>query len=130
MVEEWINWAGLALGVFGGTGGLISLYHAKPKKDAIDIQNFHALIEEERKERTILAEEHRAYKEEVNAKVAQVKQDFEELREENQMMLRAIYQAYRCRFPEDIGDCPVISMFNSKQCAKCKNRITGDETDQ
>jgi hypothetical protein len=24
----------------------------------------------------------------------------------------------------------VISMFNSKQCAKCKNRITGDETDQ
>ena len=129
MVEEWIKWAGLALGMVGGTGGLISLYHAKPKKDAIDIQNFHALIEEERKERTILAEEHRAYKEEVNAKVKQVKQDFEKLREENRMMLRAIYQAYRCRFPEDIGDCPVISMFNN-QCARCKNKMTGDETDQ
>lgn len=130
MVEEWINLAGLVLGLIGGTGGIISIYHAKSKKDTIDIQNFHALIEEERKERTILAEEHRAYKEEVNAKVAQVKQDFEKLREENQMMLRAIYQAYRCRFPEDIGDCPVISMFNSKQCANCKNRITGDETGQ
>ena len=126
---QWIDILVTLLGVIGGTGGIISIYHAKSKKDTIDIQNFHALIEEERKERTILAEEHRAYKEEVNRKVAQVKQDFEKLREENQLMLRAIYQAYRCRFPEDVEDCPVLSLFSRKNCDKCKEKINGDETD-
>ena len=123
MVGQWVDLAVLILGAIGGTGGIISIYHAKSKKDTIDIQNFHALIEEERKERNILAEEHKAYKEEVNTKVAQVKKDFEKLREENQMMLSAIYQAYRCRFPDDIYDCPVINMFSQKKCSKCKEHI-------
>lgn len=125
VIGQWVDLAVLILGAIGGTGGIISIYHAKSKKDAIDIQNFHALLEEERKERNILAEEHKAYKEEVNTKVAQVKKDFEDLRNENQRMLRAIYQAYRCRFPEDIDDCPVISMFNHNgtTCKTCRSQI-------
>lgn len=129
MVGQWVDLAVLILGAIGGTGGIISIYHAKSKKDAIDIQNFHELIEEERKERALLSEEYRQYKNEVNAKVEQVKKDFEELRSENQRMLRAIYQAYRCRFPEDIDDCPVISMFNhnGSTCKTCRSQIQQHE---
>lgn len=129
MVGQWIDILAVFLGAIGGTGGIISIYHAKSKKDSIDIQNFHALIEEERKERNILVDEHKAYKEEVDKKVAQVKKDFEDLRSENQRMLRAIYQAYRCRFPEDIDDCPVISMFNhdGTTCRTCKSKIQDHE---
>ena len=61
VIGQWVDLLVLILGAIGGTGGIISIYHAKSKKDAIDIQNFHALIEEERKERNILAEEHKAY---------------------------------------------------------------------
>lgn len=131
VIGQWVDLLVLILGAIGGTGGIISIYHAKSKKDTIDIQNFHALLEEERKERNILADEHKAYKEEVDKKVAQVKKDFEDLRSENQRMLRAIYQAYRCRFPEDIDDCPVISMFNhdGTTCRTCRNKIQDHETD-
>lgn len=128
MVGSWMDIIVMVLGAVGGTGGIISIYHAKSKKDTIDIQNFHELIEEERKERALLSEEYRQYKDEVNTKVEQVKKDFEKLREENQMMLSAIYQAYRCRFPDDIYDCPVINMFNQKKCNKCKEH-TSDEED-
>ena len=108
---------------------MITLYHAKSKKDTIDLQNFQALIDEERKERTILAEEHRAYKEEVNKKIVQVKQEFAELKKENQMMLQAIYQAYRCRFPEDVEDCPVITMFSKKHCSQCQEKLNDHAQD-
>lgn len=129
MITDWVNIIVLILGAIGGTGGLITLYHAKSKKDTIDLQNFQALIDEERKERTILAEEHRAYKEEVNKKIVQVKQEFAELKKENQVMLRAIYQAYRCRFPEDVEDCPVITMFSKKHCSQCQEKLNDHAQD-
>lgn len=116
-----MNWAEIItmiVGAFGGISGAVTLYNAKSNRQTIDISNLHSLIEEERKERQNLSNEYQAYKAEVHDKVEEVKKDFEEMRQENQRMLRAIYQAYRCRFPEETGDCPVIKMFQN--CQECK----------
>ena len=115
---EWYNIVALLIGAAGGIGGLISLYNAKSNKDTIDISNFHSLIEEERTERENLHREYNEYKEIVEKKVASVKKEFDELRAENQKMLKSIYQAYRCKLPEKLHECPVIKAFSS-DCDNC-----------
>ena len=117
---EWYNILVLILGGFGGISGVISLYHAKSNKDTIDIKNLHSIIEEERKEREDLTKEYYQYRQFVDKKVESVKKDFEELKAENKKMIKAIYQAYRCTFPEKMHDCPVIKTFeDSCRCDEC-----------
>lgn len=119
---EWYNILVLLLGGFGGISGVISLYHAKSNKDTIDIKNLHSIIEEERKERENLSKEYYQYRQFVDKKVESVKKDFEELKDENKKMIKAIYQAYRCTFPERMHDCPVIKTFeDSCRCDECIN---------
>lgn len=120
---EWYNILVLLLGGFGGISGFISLYHAKSNKDTIDIKNLHSIIEDERKERETLAKEYYQYRHFVEEKVASVKKDFEELKAENQKMIKAIYQAYRCTYPDKMHDCPVIKSFeDSCRCDECSHK--------
>lgn len=124
---EWYNILVLILGGFGGisgiVGGVVTMYNAKSNKDTIDISNFHSLIEDERTERTLLAKEYHDYKNVVDIRVAEVKKEFELLKEENQKMLRSIYQAYRCKLPPKMSDCPVIKMFTDEtMCDECSKK--------
>ena len=117
---EWYHILGAILGAFGGVSGIISLYTAKSNKDTIDIKNLHSIIDDERKERESLTKEYYQYRQFVDQKVASVKKDFEELKAENKKMIKAIYQAYRCTFPEKMHDCPVIKSFeDSCRCEEC-----------
>lgn len=108
---EWYNIIVLLLGTVGGVGGLISLYHAKSNKDTIDISNFQRLIEEEREERRLLKEEYKEYKDTVERKVEKVKADVEKMQKDNKKMITSIFQAYKCKLPEKIQDCPVVKFF-------------------
>lgn len=119
---EWYNIVVLIVGAFGGVTGFISLYNAKSNKDTIDISNFHSLIEEERTERKELIKEYHEYRAAVEHKVDSVKKEFEELKRENQKMLKSIYQGYRCKLPQKLLDCPVIRMFTEGcSCEDCNN---------
>lgn len=119
---EWYNILVIILGGFGGISGLISLYHAKSNKDTIDIKNLHNIIEEERKEREILTKEYHQYRKFVEEKVNDVKRDFELLKAENKRMIKSIYQAYRCKYPENMHDCPVVKTFEDNcHCEECAN---------
>lgn len=120
----WYEIVGVLLGSVGGisgiVGGFITMYNAKSNKDTIDISNLHSIIEDERKERETLKKEYYQYRQFVDEKVASVKKDFEELKKENQKMVKAIYQAYRCTYPDKIHDCPVIKSFeDSCKCEEC-----------
>lgn len=120
---SWVEVVVMVVGAVGGTTGIISLYHAKSNKDTIDIKNLHSIIEEERKEREDLTKEYYQYRQFVDKKVESVKKDFEELKTENKKMIKAIYQAYRCTFPEKMHDCPVIKTFeDSCHCEDCINK--------
>lgn len=115
---EWYNILALIVGALGGTSGFLSLYMAKSNKDTIDIKNLHNIIEEERNERESLTKEYHQYRNFVDEKVASVKKDFEELKAENQKMIKAIYQAYRCTYPSKMHDCPVIKSFEDSCCCE------------
>lgn len=112
---EWYEVGTWIVGIFGGLGGVggfVTFYMARSNKDTIDISNFHSLIEEERTERENLRREYKEYKEQVDKKVEQFKNQFEELRNDNQKQLASIYQGYRCTLPKKLSDCPVIRMFH------------------
>ena len=123
---EWYNIILGIIGVIGGGAGFISIYQAKSNKQTIDISNLSAIIEEERKERVSLREEYDAYKESVDERIRRFKIEFEDMKKSNFQYLKAIYQAYRCKYPQNTCDCPVIKAIeNSGLCDFCTEEDNG-----
>lgn len=118
-----MNWYELAmglLGVIGGGAGFISIYQAKSNKQTIDISNLSSIIKEEREERESLRKEYDAYKESVDERIRMFKLEFDKMKKNNAKYLKAVYQAYRCKFPQNICDCPVIKAIeDSGVCDSC-----------
>lgn len=104
----------------GGVSGIIALYNAKSHKTTIDISNFHALLEEERLERSNLREEFDNYKTEVQTRVAEVKKEIADIKASNDVMKIAIHSAYRCPLIKEIDECIVIQTHNKLgSCEEC-----------
>lgn len=123
---EWYNILTIVLGAIGGIGGIsggISIYQAKSNKESIDIENLRSIISEERLERESLKKEYAEYKVAVDERIIMFKKEFEEMKEENKKFLAAIYMAYRCKYPSDIEDCPVIRSIheNGVISAECEH---------
>ena len=118
---EWYNILLLIFGGVGGTTGILGFYNAKSNKQTIDISNLTAIIEEERKEREALRREYDDYKESVDDRIRMFKVEFDKMKQNNLKYLKAVYQAYRCRLPQNICDCPVIKAIEeSGLCEECK----------
>ena len=117
---EWYNILMGILGLLGGGAGFISIYQAKSNKQTIDISNLSAIIEEERKERISLREEYDKYKESVDDRIRMFKEEFEKMKQDNNRYMKAIYKAYRCKYPESVSECPVIKAIEShSNCSSC-----------
>lgn len=118
-----MNWYELAmglLGVIGGGAGFISIYQAKSNKQTIDISNLSSIIKEEREERASLRKEYDDYKESVDERIRMFKVEFDKMKKNNVRYLKAVYQAYRCKFPQNVCDCPVIKAIeDSGVCDTC-----------
>ena len=117
---EWYNILSLVLGSGGITTAIIAIYTAKPKKDKIDIENYHSLLEEERKERELVRQEFREYKEEVARYKQFFKEKFDELRNKNERLEDAINQGYKCPLIEKISDCVIIRAI--EECKECETK--------
>ena len=123
---DWVTILVSVIGAIGGIGGIVTIYHAKSNKDSIDIQNFHALIEEERTERKLLREDYDEYKQTVDKRVDEVKREMALMRQENQKMSAAIYSAYRCAYPKSIDECPVWQTYEKLDCMGCRMKAMYD----
>lgn len=120
---EWYNIVLLILSGVGGIGGVaggISIYQAKSNKQTIDISNLSSIIKEEREERASLRKEYDDYKESVDERIRMFKVEFEKMKSNNAKYLKAVYQAYRCKYPQNVCDCPVIKAIeDSDICDEC-----------
>ena len=136
MEVEWYNIVLLLLGGVGGTAGLIGLYKAKSEKTGIDIGNMQEMLDEAHKmfnaaceEKEQIQKEFTEYKAENMKYVSEFKARFAKVEERLDKaegavfdLKSAIYQGYRCKFPEKIEDCPVIKEYEKKHCAKCDSQ--------
>lgn len=100
-------------------------HEQEAKADGVDITNLVTLINEERTERQNLRKEYDDYKNSVDERIIMFKAEFDKLRKENEdwkrengRQLAAIYQAWRCRLPAKLEECPVIRAFQ-EGCREC-----------
>lgn len=129
---EWYNILALVLGALGGTSGFISLYKAGVEKTGIEIQNMKEMLVEAHKmfdsaceEKEAIQKEFSDYKAETmkyigefKARFAKVEERLDKAEESVLNLKGAIYQGYRCKFPENVEDCPVIKEYEKKHCKK------------
>lgn len=134
---EWYNILAIVLGSVGGVGGItagfISIYNARSNKDTIDIGNMkqmldeaHNMYDEMKGEKDSVRQEFTDYKEETQKYITEFKGRFSKLErrldraETLGLHLRgAIYQAYRCPFPDNVQNCPVIKEYDRSNCEEC-----------
>lgn len=124
---EWYEIIVLIVGAFGGITGVITLYNAKPNRTKIEVEVLNKVIERLDTELKNKADEFEDYKKAVNKRVDEVKKDVLKEREENARFRIAIYQAYRCRLPAKLDDCPVIAALQADSCDDCA--VCGTETE-
>lgn len=121
---EWYNILTIVIGAFGGITGIISLYNAKPNRTKIEVDVLNKVIDRLDAELANKEKAFQAYKEEVYTRVAEVKREVAADRAENAKFRMAFYQAYRCKFPENIHDCPVIAALEVDEdntCGSCQS---------
>lgn len=135
---EWYNVVLLLLGGIGGIGGVggfIAIYKARSEKTSIDIHNLSQMLEEARKmyntmcdEKEQVKEDFDTYKKDNMQYISEFKERFSRL--ENRVgkaedavfrLKGAIYRGYRCKYPDNIEDCPVIKEYEKMQCGECQN---------
>lgn len=130
---EWYN---ILVLIFGGGGiltSLVALYKVKSEKTGIDITNMKDMLEEAHKmfnaiseEKAKVQEEFDSYKKDNMQYIAEFKDRFARVEkrldkaEEKVLTLQgAVYQGYRCKFPQNITDCPVLKEYERIQCSAC-----------
>lgn len=121
-----MNWTEI-LGLIGGGAGIVALikagidiYNARPNRDKLELDVLNSVIERLDKELARKDAEFSSYKHDVSERVAEVKAEVMRERRENANFRMAIYQAYRCKFPQTPSDCPVIAAFEAgERCEGC-----------
>lgn len=130
---EWYEIVTIVLGALGGIGGIVSLYKAKAEKTTIDVSNMqemlneaHKMYDEMKGEKELVNKEFHDYKEENMKYITEFKERFAKVErrldktENIVLQLKgAVYQGYRCKYPTNIEDCPVIKEYEKTQCDKC-----------
>ena len=124
------------IGAIGGSAGIVALvkvgidvFQAKSKKTSVDIDNMKEMLEEAHKmfdkatERyNGLVDKFDAYKEEVDKREEENNAKITKILAKVNKLERTVTQAYRCKYPQNILDCPVISEYEKKHlCADCTN---------
>lgn len=130
---EWYEILISAIATLGGVGGIVSIYKAKPEKTSIEVQNMKEMLDEAHKMFNSMKEEKNAehkefeeYKKMNMAYVSEFKERFKQVEdrldkaEQFVFTLKSvIYRGYRCPFPPQVEDCPIIKAYNREGCEDC-----------
>ena len=119
---EWYNILTIVLGAFGGVSGIISIYNAKSNKDTIDITNLSNMLDEARKERDIMKQEHAEMKKDMQEHLDSLKEELLNIEERERKHLASIYRAYRCPLYDSQDQCPVLTTFDDNECDTCTDK--------
>lgn len=118
----WYEIVTLLVGAFGGISGFISIYNAKSNKDTIDITNLSNMLEEARKERDIMKQEHAEMKKDMQEHLDSLKEELLNIEERERKHLASIYRAYRCPLYDRQDQCPVLNTFDDNECETCTDK--------
>ena len=136
---EWYNILAIVLGAFGGVGGFVALYKAKPEKTSIEVQNMkemlgeaHKMFDKMKEEKEAEHAEFEEYKKNNMEYVSEFKERFKKVEDRLDKaeqfvftLKSAIYRGYRCPYPPRVEDCPIIKAYKGEGCDDCENHNIG-----
>lgn len=129
----WYEIVVALLGAFGGLAGVAafikSFWMLRPDRESKEISNDSAEIENLKQFIKIandnygrLSTEFKDYHKKVDDRITFFKEKFDRLEQEKEALDIATMQAYRCKFPPELMDCPVLKLLKEAQsCANCKH---------
>lgn len=118
-----------------GAGGLVSTIitliankrERKVKADSVEVNNLVTVVNTltdrinniEKK-----ADEDRA---EAHKYITELRSEIVSLRSQVNTLERVTLQAYRCKYPDNIMNCPVVKAYEEKHCTSCNNKVNEEK---
>lgn len=127
----WYEIVVTLLGSLGGLAGITAFIKSfltiKQDRQSKEINNEHAEIDNLKEFINIannnydrLDKQFKEYKKEVDERITFFKLKFDKMEQEKEALEIATMQAYRCKFPPEMMDCPVVkSLKASQHCEGC-----------
>ena len=131
-----MNWLE-TLGAIGGTAGLVALikvgvdiYMARSGKTKVDVSNMnemldaaHKMYDEANARYDKLVAKFDEYEAEVERREEKYDAKIDSLVKKFNKLERTVTQAYRCKFPTNILECPVVNAYEEKyKCEGCESK--------
>lgn len=106
------------VGTFLGGGWILNFYNAKPKKNSIEIENMHTVIDELQDVIKQNSESSKEYRKTTTEEINALKKEVSELSLRVDIKHEAIYASSGCKFVKKAEDCIVMQTFKEK-CQQC-----------
>lgn len=130
-----MNWTEI-LGLIGGGAGIVALikagidiYNAKSVRTGVDISNMEKMLNDsmeryEKLEKKFdeFQESSHQYVTELRDRIVKIEDKSQKQEERINGLEKVVNLAWRCKFPTDIKDCPVIKEYEKRNlCEGCEH---------
>ena len=130
-----MNWTEI-LGLIGGGAGIVALikagidiYNAKSVRTGVDLTNMEKMLNDsmgryeklEKKFDEFQKASHE-YVEGLRGRIVQIEKRAQKQEERINHMEKVVNVAWRCKYPENVQDCPVIKEYENRHlCENCEH---------
>lgn len=124
-----MNWTEILICFIGSSAltTLITVFANKKERNAkaesIEVTNLTAMINTLADRMTKMEEKADADRAEAHRYVKELRDEILGLRSKVNTLERVTTQAYRCRYPENILDCPVVKAYEEHHCGLCEHDV-------
>ena len=137
---DWIQ----VIGTIGGSAGIVALikvgidvFFAKSNKTSVDIKNMQEMLNESHKLFNEVVSKYKtleekiekdrqashSYIESLRKRIEDAETSYRALDSRVNKLEKVVNVAWRCKFPTDIGDCPVIQKYEKLHlCDGCEHK--------
>ena len=130
-----MDWLGI-VGAIGGGAGVVALvkagidiFNARSNRNTVDLSNMEKMLNDSMERNDKLEEKFdefqkksHEYVEGLRARILQIEERSQRQEERINNMEKVINLAWRCKYPENVSDCPVIKEYEKRHlCENCGN---------
>ena len=130
---DWIAILGCILGSTAFTtiiNAIINKRERNAKTDGIDITNLTTMVNALADRLTKIEEKADADRAEAHRYVKELRDEIIGLRGKVNGLERSVTQAYRCKFPNTMSECPVVREYESKHFYECSTCLHAEQKDE
>ena len=114
-----------------GAGGLVSTIitliankrERKAKAESVEVNNLVTVVNTLTDRINNIEKKADEDREEAHKYITDLRSEIVGLRSQVNTLERVTLQAYRCKYPDNIMNCPVVKAYEEKHCTSCHNGV-------